>query len=127
MPKGWTRSVKGSSVFFSDPSSSAYLQVDTTTQPKADALKDWKKQEPSLSTRFAGYKKLRLEKIDYRGWNAADWEFTWQSGRTIHVLNRNIRVNDSRAYALLWSVPDSDWKARKADFTAIAATFQPAK
>jgi tRNA A-37 threonylcarbamoyl transferase component Bud32 len=127
VPKGWTRSVRGSSVYFRAPRGSSYLQVDTTTQPKADALKDWKNQEGSISRRFPGYQRIRLERIDYRGWNAADWEFTWRPGSgTLHVLSRNIRVNDSRAYALLWSIPAGEWNDRRPDFDVVAATFQPA-
>lgn len=126
VPRGWTRSVRGTAVIFRAPQGS-YLLVDTTTQPKADALKDWKNQESSAAQRFPGYHRLRLERVAYRGWNAADWEFTWRpGGGVLHVLNRNLRVNDHRAYALYWSIPESDWKDRKADFATIARTFKPA-
>jgi hypothetical protein len=65
--------------------------------------------------------------VEYRGWNAADWEFTWRpGGGTVHVLNRNIRVNDRRAYALYWSVPAGEWSSRRSEFDTIAATFEPA-
>jgi eukaryotic-like serine/threonine-protein kinase len=126
VPRGWTRSKRGTSVFFRDPGGSSYLQVDTTTKPKPDALKDWRKQEASVARRFPGYQRLRLERVNYRGWNAADWEFTWRSGGTVHVLNRNIRVNNRRAYALYWSVPANEWVVRRNDFNTVAATFAPA-
>jgi hypothetical protein len=85
------------------------------------------KQERSIARRFEGYQRIRLEAVDYRGWNAADWEFTWRPGSgTLHVLNRNIRVSDKRAYALYWSIPSSDWQDRKADFQVVADTFEPA-
>jgi hypothetical protein len=127
VPAGWTRSVRGTSTYYRDPRSGAYLQVDQTTRPKADALADWRRQEASAPGRFPGYRRIRLERVDYGGWNAADWEFTWQSGgSTVHVLNRNVRVNDAQAYALYWSVPDREWTARRADFDVVARTFRPA-
>jgi hypothetical protein len=70
---------------------------------------------------------VRLERVGYKGWDAADWEFTWTpSSGPLHVLNRNIRVNDHRAYALYWSVPSSQWGSLRPSFDAIAASFQPA-
>jgi serine/threonine protein kinase len=127
VPRGWTRSVRGTSVYFRAPSGGSYLQVDTTTKPKADALKDWKKQETAVARRLPGYHRLRLERVRYRGWNAADWEFTWRpAGGSVHVLNRNIRVDDHRAYALYWSVPVSQWASRRSAFDTIAGSFEPA-
>ena len=127
VPRSWTRSVRGSSTFFSDPAGPGYLQVDQTRQPKPDALRDWQAQEAYAAGRFPGYHRIRLERVYYRGWNAADWEFTWRpSSGQLHVLNRNVRVNDSQAYALLWSMPAGQWASRWSDFQVIARTFQPA-
>ena len=95
--------------------------------PKPDALADWRNQEGSVSQRFDGYRRVRLEAVDYRGWNAADWEFTWSdAGTPIHVLSRNIRVNDEQAYALYWSVRESRWSESRPLFDTFAATFRPA-
>ncbi len=125
---GWTRSTKSSSVYFREPNGRSYLQIDQTTHPKADALRDWQNQESSAAQRFAHYHRIRLQKVEYRGWNAADWEFTWRpAGGTLHVLSRNIRVNSSRAYALYWSVPASSWQERQHDLSTIEDTFTPAK
>jgi serine/threonine protein kinase len=127
VPAGWVRSARGTGTFFRDPGSGAYLEVDRTTRPKPDALADWRQQESTAPSRFPGYQRIRLEKVDYRGWNAADWEFTWRSGgSTVHVLNRNIRVDDSHAYALYWSIPQSRWAGLRDDFDVVAGSFQPA-
>jgi hypothetical protein len=127
LPKGWTISRQGTFVIAREPGGRAYLLVDQTTQPKPDALRDWQAQEASANSRFPGYHRLRLERVSYKGWDAADWEFTWRpSSGPLHVLNRNIRVNDHRAYSLYWSVPSSQWQAMRPAFDAIAASFQPA-
>jgi hypothetical protein len=127
VPKSWTRSTKNSSVYYSDPKSSAHLQVDTTTTPKPDALKDWQAREPSAGEIYSGYKLISLKRVTYRDYDAADWEYTWRvSSGTLHVINRNIRVNNHRAYALVWSVPADDWSSLEDDFKVVTETFEPA-
>jgi hypothetical protein len=80
-----------------------------------------------VAARLSGHERISLDRVEYRGWNTADWEFTWD-GRNgqIHVLNRNIRVSDERAYALYWSVPESLWADSRGMFDVIAQSFQPA-
>jgi serine/threonine protein kinase len=127
VPVGWRRSTEGTRTYFREPAGGRFLQIDQTTDPQPDALADWRRQEESVSRRLSGYRRLRLEPVDYRGWNAADWEFTWQSGNgQLHVLSRNIRVSDTRAYALYWSTPANQWAESKGFFDVFARTFQPA-
>ncbi len=127
LPQRWRVSREGSNVFVREPGTRVFLQIPQTTQPKPDALRDWQAQAASAPSRFPGYRQLRLERVDYKGWDAADWEFTWTpSGGPLHVLNRNIRVSDRRAYALYWSVPAARWSELKPSFDAIAASFRPA-
>jgi hypothetical protein len=127
VPAGWSRSVRNGSTYFREPDGRAFLQIAQTSQPKSDVLADWQSQASTAAGRFAGYRQVRIERVDYRGWDTADWEFTWQaSGGLLHVINRNVRVSDQRAYALYWSVPEQDWQRRLADFETITNTFRPA-
>jgi serine/threonine protein kinase len=127
MPDGWTRSTDGPRTYFREPDGGRFLLVDQTTEPKEDPLADWEAQELSVAARLSGYERISLQRVDYRGWDAADWEFTWE-GRNgqIHVLNRNVRVSDQRAYALYWSTPESQWTDSRELFDVIAQSFQPA-
>jgi eukaryotic-like serine/threonine-protein kinase len=127
VPKGWTRSTEGPRTYFNDPDSGRYLLVDQTTEPKDDPLTDWQANEPSVADRLSGYERISLKRVEYRGWDTADWEFRWDaSSGQIHVLNRNVRVSDQRAYALYWSVPESQWADSRAMFDVIAQSFRPA-
>jgi eukaryotic-like serine/threonine-protein kinase len=131
VPKDWTRRLEGTAVRFTNQSSgNTFLLVETTRQPKPDAYKDTKNQEARFkSPKHPGYKRIRLEKISYRGWNASDWEFTWstpRSGTKLHVLSRNIRVNNKRAYGLYFTAQDSQWAQRKKEFDVFTQTFKPA-
>jgi hypothetical protein len=126
IPAGWSVSHQGTTLYVKQPGGRAYLQVPQTTQPKPDALADWQQQAAYGAGHFPGYKQLRLERVAYKGWDAADWEFLWTaSGGQLHVLDRNVRVSDRRAYALYWSVPAQDWPQRQRDFAVIAASFRP--
>jgi eukaryotic-like serine/threonine-protein kinase len=127
LPTGWTRSVEGPRTYFKEPGGGRFLLVDQTTEPKDDPLTDWQANEPSVADRLSGYERISLDRVEYRGWNTADWEFTWD-GRNgqIHVLNRNVRVSDARAYALYWSIPESQWADSRGMFDVIAQSFQPA-
>jgi hypothetical protein len=127
VPKGWTRSVSGTRTYYRDPSGRGYLMVDQTTHPKPDALKDKQAQEKLIAATWPHYHRIRLEDVSYKGWDTADWEYTWRpSGGTLHVLNRNIRVNSKQAYALYWSIPAAEWTKRWSDFKTIAASFTSA-
>ena len=127
VPEGWRRSTQGSRTYFREPGGGRFLQVDQTTDPRPDAVADWEAQEGAVAERLSGYRRIRLEPVEYRGWDAADWEFTWRSdGRLLHVLSRNIRVSDERAYALYFSVPDDRWAESRPLFDTFAATFRPA-
>jgi hypothetical protein len=127
VPRGWKESRSGSDVYFRDPKSRSYLQVDQTAHPKPDALQNWKAEEAGAAGRFPGYRLLRLKRVAYHDWGAADWEFTWRpSGGELHVINRNVRVNGHRAYALLLSVPADDWTEGEKSFQVITDSFVPA-
>jgi tRNA A-37 threonylcarbamoyl transferase component Bud32 len=65
--------------------------------------------------------------IDQSGHPKPSREFTYvKDGVLVHILNRNIMANDSHAYALSWSAPESDWSADYHYFQTFAATFRPA-
>ena len=74
---------------------------------------------------YAPYEKIRLEKVDYRGYQAADWEFTFTSGGTRrHVLYRGVVIG-GRTFGLYLSVPADRWESSRAVFQTAADTFRP--
>jgi eukaryotic-like serine/threonine-protein kinase len=128
VPSGWTVTRKGSDVTFHQPGGRAFLLVPQTRQPRADSLVDWQEQERAASPGFPGYQRIRLERVAFHaGWDVADWEFRWTpSGGTLHVIDRNLRISDRRAYALYWSVPEQNWNRMLNTFNVIARSFRPA-
>ncbi len=102
--------------------------MDQTDTPAPDPVQDWLQQEEGVSQRLNGYERIRIDPLQFRGWEAADWEFTWEtsSGTQLHVLNRNLVIGPDRAHALYWSVPDTQWEQSLGTFRTIAQSFQPA-
>jgi eukaryotic-like serine/threonine-protein kinase len=128
VPAGWRRVRNGTLLDFREPGGLRFLRVDQTDSPKGDPVLDWQNQSQYFAQTHTGYQLVRpIVRVDYRGWDAADWEFTWTSGDlTIHVLNRNIVPRPTKAYALYWSTPDSVWNSSRYIFDVAARTFQPA-
>ncbi|MFD1273812.1 hypothetical protein ACFQ51_25215 [Streptomyces kaempferi] len=74
------------------------------------------------------YQKIRIEKADYRGWNTADWEFTYQDGGTKYrSIDRGFVVNAHQGYALMYTAKASAWDSdlRKDTWQTLTKTFQP--
>ena len=127
IPAGWQVAKEGSSTFVREPDGRRYLQIDQTREPKPDPAADWAAQESGVSRRLADYQRIRIDPLDYRGWEAADWEFTWRAeGGQRRVLNRGFITAADRAYALYWSVPAEQWQDSLADYDVFAASFRPA-
>ncbi len=76
----------------------------------------------------AEYKRIRIKKVDYRGWNTADWEFTYrESGTKYRTIDRGFVVDESQGYALMYTAKAADWdgKSRKDTWATLTKTFEP--
>jgi len=111
VPAGWrpVRS-KETLVDFDDPTSSRFLRIDTSDHALPDPYQNWIDYERQFRQGKPDYQLIGIRRVpDYRpdeGWTTADWEFMLGS---THVLDRNIRVSASRAHAIYWSTPQSQW------------------
>jgi len=126
-PVGWQRSLDGPTrVDFVSPNGSMFLRVDQVAEAGPSAEQAWLDSEESVSQELPGYERIRIESVDYRSYDTADWEFVWEGDSgTVHVLNRGI-ATDTRGFALYVSTPDSAWEDEGlAVFEAAADSFQP--
>jgi eukaryotic-like serine/threonine-protein kinase len=127
VPDGWTAAPSSATaVDFKDPDSSAFLRIDRTDQPKGDPKKDWEQQEKSVRKTLPGYHRISIESVDYRGWRAADWEFTFGTTSLTHVLDRGFVTDPAHGYAIYLSTPDTEWDADQQAFQVAADSFMPA-
>ncbi|MEV6005453.1 protein kinase [Streptomyces sp. NPDC051976] len=132
LPNGWTRIGDdgygaGSKFRGSDGTT---LLVDWVHTPGKSALGTWQHDSATNGPSMPGYHQIRVEKADYRGYDAADWEYTrTDSGRPVHILNRGMVTDAHHGYAIMFTTPADAWssatntKALATFFT----TFKPAK
>ncbi|MER7057755.1 serine/threonine-protein kinase [Streptomyces sp. NPDC000351] len=125
LPEGWKYQSTGSAGDrFTGPQGQKLLVAWTST-PKGDPVADWKNQERYMVR--SQYKKIRIEKVGYRGWNAADWEFTYTDGGTKYrTVDRGFVVNDHQGYALMYTAKAADWDSdlRRDAWRTLTKTFQ---
>jgi hypothetical protein len=126
LPKGWkfqTSSSAGDR--FTGPDGQKLLVAWTST-PKGDPVADWKSQERYMTR--SQYDRVRIAKVNYRGWLAADWEFTYVEGGTKYrTIDRGFVVNDHLGYALMYTAKAANWgsELRKDTWQTLARTFEP--
>jgi len=126
VPNGWSASPSSATaVDIKSPDGSSFLRIDQTDQPKGDAKKAWEEQEKSTSKQLPNYQRVSIESVEYNGWDAADWEFTF--GDDTHVLNRGFVPNPNHGYAIYLSSREENWSANQEVFQTAADTFQPAQ
>lgn len=126
LPEGWKyQSTDDAGVRFTGPDGQKLL-VGWTTTPKSDPVADWKNQERYMTR--SQYERVRIEQVDYRGWNTADWEFTYQEGGTAYrTIDRGFVVNAHMGYGLMYTAKASVWDSelRKDTWQTLTSTFQP--
>ena len=122
VPAGWTRKVKGNSIYWLDPASDAYIQVDRTHW-SGDPYEHWKQwqQEVIAKGTLPGFRPISRTRTTVAGHPAADIEFTWNGTR---ARDRGV-IAGGRSYAVLVAVPASRWNAYRPTVNNVLDTFQP--
>ncbi|MFF9275164.1 serine/threonine-protein kinase [Streptomyces griseosporeus] len=128
LPEGWKfQKTSSAGDRFTGPDGQKLL-IGWTTTPKDDPVADWRNQERSMHR--AQYDRIRIEKVGYRGWNAADWEFTYvDDGTTYRTIDRGFVVDSHLGYGLMYTAKADDWHGdlRKNTWRTLTETFAPKK
>ena len=128
VPRGWRRSEQGNSVIWTDPASSAYVQVDQTVW-SGDPYDHWVtwEREAIADGRLKGFRRVgEIARTEVAGLPAADIEFTWtRSVGATRARDRGVIV-DGRPYAVVVAVPESQWNGRAPLVKNVLDTFRPA-
>ncbi|OLZ71088.1 serine/threonine protein kinase [Streptomyces sp. IMTB 2501] len=126
LPRGWSfKSSDDAGDRYTGPDGQKLL-IGWTDSPKDDPVADWKNQERSMVR--PQYRKIRIEKVDYRGWNTADWEFTYvDAGTGYRSIDRGFVVNGHQGYGLMYTAKAADWdSALRADtWKTLTQSFEP--
>jgi hypothetical protein len=128
VPPSYTPGSFNGSPQYKDQKTGRTLRVSTTAAGggKSDAVADRRVQAAAFAAKHQNYRQIAIDKADYRGLEAADWEFTYDDGgASLHALSR-VFVVDGRGYSLFFQTRSTDdWNAARADFDKIAAAFKP--
>ncbi|WP_055630409.1 serine/threonine-protein kinase [Streptomyces hirsutus] len=126
LPEGWKYDSTGrSGDRFTGPDAQKLL-IAWTSKPKGDPVADWKNQERYMVR--SQYERVRIEAVDYRGWNTADWEFTYVDGGTKYrTIDRGFVVDGRVGYALMYTAKADGWdgEQRKETWQALTQSFEP--
>ncbi|SBT95260.1 serine/threonine protein kinase [Streptomyces sp. DI166] len=126
LPKGWKyQSSDLAGDRFTGPDGQKLL-IGWTTTPKDDPVADWKNQEGSMVR--PQYQRIRIEKVDYRGWNTADWEFTYVDGGTKYrSVDRGFVVRGDLGYGMMYTAKAANWRSelRKDTWRTLTESFEP--
>ncbi|MFE9920254.1 serine/threonine-protein kinase [Streptomyces sp. NPDC005774] len=126
LPEGWKYASRGTAGDrFTGPDGQKLLVAWTST-PKGDPVADWKNQERYMVR--SQYERVRIEAVDYRGWNTADWEFTYVDGGTKYrTIDRGFVVDGRVGYALMYTAKADGWgdEQRKGTWQALTQSFEP--
>jgi eukaryotic-like serine/threonine-protein kinase len=131
IPPGWAISTRtATEVTFTGPQQGFVVLVGWTTHPEPDQLADWKQQAMLKNKSDPTYQQIGIWRVTYRGYDAADWEFTnMYQGRLTHVLDQGFIVTPgSLAYAIELYGPDVGFSlVRASEWEELLQTFTPAR
>ncbi|MQY35298.1 Serine/threonine-protein kinase PknD [Streptomyces sp. RB17] len=126
LPKGWSYQSTGAAGDRYTGPDGQKLLIGWTSSPKSDPVADWENQERYMVR--SQYHKIRIEKVDYRSWNTADWEFTYADGGTKYrTIDRGFVVNGHLGYGLMYTAKAANWDSglRKDTWKTLTASFEP--
>jgi tRNA A-37 threonylcarbamoyl transferase component Bud32 len=126
LPKGWAyKSSDSAGDRYTGPDGQRLL-IGWTSSPKDDPVADWENQERGMVR--PQYQRIRIEKVDYRGWNTADWEFTYVDGGTKYrSIDRGFVVNGHLGYGMMYTAKAANWgsELRKDTWKTLTRSFKP--
>ncbi|MBA2529462.1 MAG: serine/threonine protein kinase [Euzebyales bacterium] len=125
-PPGWEVVPRdGTRTDLRDPDSGTYMRVDYTDDPGDDPVAAWEEQSESFDARHDNYREIGIEPFDFRGDDAALWEYTYSDGGAdLHAYNLGLVAGDY-GYALNFQTRDEDFDDNRDLFVQMVRTFDP--
>jgi eukaryotic-like serine/threonine-protein kinase len=110
VPEDWKVAASGNVATFTGPKDSGLRIVVQDATPQADGgLSELGKQEAEGG--LESYIQVQLQEADFRGWKAADWEYTYTTaqGVPMHALSRYVTIDDTTAFKITFDMPELKW------------------
>lgn len=130
LPPGWTAFSNGSDqVKFAGPPPGFVVVVAWTRNPMPDAATDWRQQSATKAAADSSYHLISIRRVSYRGYNAADWEFTDAYPATLsQFIDRGFIVHPGTlAFAIELYGPPAQFRSVYASiWHKLVTSFEPA-
>jgi hypothetical protein len=129
LPPGWAvLSRTGTQIEFTGPPGGFAVVIAWTTHPTASQLTDWQGQAAVKALTDPSYQQIGIQPVSYRGYDAADWEFTdVYQGQPTRVIDRGFIVRPGHlAYAIELYGSAARWHAVFVRmWKSLLSSFQP--
>jgi eukaryotic-like serine/threonine-protein kinase len=125
-PEGWeVVPLDETRTDFRDPETGTLLRVDWTDQPGPSPVAAWESYSQEFAAEHEGYQEIRIDPTTFRGFDAAEWEFTYvEDGVTLHALDLGF-VTGKHGFALFFQTSEERWAGSQAVFEAFKTSFRP--
>jgi serine/threonine protein kinase len=124
-PTDWRITREGNYTDFRHPDSAAALRVVVQDSNSRSAESAWIDLERRFKAEQQGYSRIRLEPTEFKGYNAAEWEFTYQR-RNVQLHNLDLGVvTGAKGFTLNFEARQGDWEIVKAFMDRFERSFQP--
>ena len=125
-PPGWSVVPLGDTrTDIRHPSNGSYLRVDWTDAPGDDPVAAWESFSETFGASHENYSELRIEATEYKGYDAAIWEFTYSEGAAdLHAIDLGF-VTGAYGFALNFQTRAEDWVSSQNTFERFQTSFEP--
>ncbi len=128
IPKGWT-TAQLSPDRWRYRGAAGSLVIEWTAAPgSSSAVTVQRTEEKRTAGGYPDYHRIALGSVSYRGWSAADWQWSYtDGGAALRSVERTFLPGASASYSIDWTASAADWDtARNRDLlTDFYNTFQP--
>jgi eukaryotic-like serine/threonine-protein kinase len=124
-PSDWRVSREGNYTDFRHPKSAAALRVVVQDSNARSAESAWIELERRFRTEQQSYSRIRLEPSEFKSFNAATWEFTYER-RNVQLHNLDLGVvTGAKGFTLNFESRQSDWDIVRAFMERFEDSFRP--
>lgn len=124
-PSDWRITRENNYTDFRHPNSAAALRVVVQDSNARSAEAAWLDLERRFRVEQESYSRIRLEPREFRGYTAAEWEFTYvRRNVQLHNLDLGVVTGD-KGFTLNFEARQSDWEIVRAFMDRFEDSFQP--
>lgn len=123
-PSDWLISREGNYTDFRHPQSAAALRVVVQDAAAGSAVAGWVDLEKRFAVEQPTYSRIRLDPKNFRGLDAAEWEFTYaKSNVALHNIDLGV-VTGAKSFALNFETRATNWNTVSPLFQRFESSFR---